>query len=97
MARHMQWQEATKHLDKLVDSCQPVKSRRGLGYGDFIGKNEVYDPTQPRNFDPTPEEEISQIPVKNVKEGEMHAVSPPITGTFKQPSHHIDFDESHMS
>lgn len=38
VARHMQWQEATKHLDKLVDSFQSVKSRRGLGYGDFIGQ-----------------------------------------------------------
>ena len=41
VARHMEWQKATKHLDRLVYSCQSIKSRRGLGYGDFIGPYEV--------------------------------------------------------
>lgn len=69
----------------------------GEVYGDFIGKNEVYEPNASSVFYPTPDEENFQIPVKYVKDGEMHIVSPPITGTFKPPSPHIDFDESHMS
>ena len=96
VSRHMEWQKATKHLDRLVDSCQSVKSRRGLGYGDFIGPNEVYEPNQQSIFDPTPEENF-QIPVKYIKEGGMNAVSPPITGTFKPPSPFTDFDESNMT
>ena len=96
VARHMEWQKATKHLDKLVDSCQSVKSRRGLGYGDFIGPNEVYEPNQQSIFDPTPEE-YYQIPVRYIKEGGMNVVSPPITGKFKPTYIHTDVDESQMT
>ncbi|GJW26188.1 hypothetical protein Tco_0039999 [Tanacetum coccineum] len=98
LARFAKWKETSKNLAKLVDSSMSVKTKLGLGYGDYIGEDEVYYPTMPSIFDPTPEEvDGNPTPVRFVKEGEMNAVPPPITGKFMPTSIHSDFDESQMT
>ncbi|GJY18230.1 hypothetical protein Tco_0389721 [Tanacetum coccineum] len=56
LARFAKWKETSKNLAKLVDSSMSIKTKLGLGYGDYIGEDEVYYPTMPSIFDPTPEE-----------------------------------------
>lgn len=81
VAGHKKWQEGSKYLEKLINSPQSTRSRRALGYGDYIGPDEVYDPNEPSVFDPEPPLQFQTL-VKYIKEGEMHTVSPTITGTF---------------
>jgi hypothetical protein len=50
----MKWQQGAKSLDRIIDSFQAIKCRRALGYGDYIGPNEVYDPNETSMFDPEP-------------------------------------------
>ncbi|GJV81124.1 ribonuclease H-like domain-containing protein [Tanacetum coccineum] len=56
LARFAKWEESSKNLAKLVDSTMSVKTKLGLGYGDYIGEDEVYYLTMPSIFDPTLEE-----------------------------------------
>lgn len=97
VAGHKKWQELSKHLEKLIDSSQSTRSRRALGYGDYIGPDEVYDPNESSVFYPEPPLQF-QTPVKYVKKWGMNVVSPPIIGTFKptSPQYPTDLDESHM-
>ncbi|GKC14425.1 hypothetical protein Tco_1011207, partial [Tanacetum coccineum] len=98
LARFDKWKESSKNLAKLVDSSMSVKTKLGLGYGDYIGEDEVYYPTMPSIFDSTPEEvDGNPNPVRFVKEGGMNVVHPPITGKFMPTSIHSDFDESQMT
>ncbi|GJV39126.1 hypothetical protein Tco_1417566 [Tanacetum coccineum] len=98
LARFAKWKESSKNLAKLVDSSMTVKTKLGLGYGDYIGEDEIYYPTMPSIFDTTPEDvDGNSTPVRFVKEGEMNAVPPPITGKFMPTSIHSDFDESQMT
>ncbi|GJV01625.1 hypothetical protein Tco_1335194 [Tanacetum coccineum] len=98
LARFAKWKESSKNLAKLVDSSMTVKTKLGLGYGDYIGEDEIYYPTMPSIFDTTPEDvDGNSNPVRFVKEGAMNAVPPPITGTFMPTSIHSDFDESQMT
>lgn len=78
VAGRMKWQQGSKHLDRIIDSCQSIKSRRALGYGGYVGPDEVYDPNDYSVLDPEPPLQF-QTPVKYVKKGEMHTVSPTIT------------------
>ncbi|GJW33940.1 putative ribonuclease H-like domain-containing protein [Tanacetum coccineum] len=98
LARFAKWKESSKNLAKLVDSSMTVKTKLGLGYGDYIGEDEIYYPTMPSIFDTTPEDvDGNSNPVRFVKEGAMNVVPPPITGTFMPTSIHSDFDESQMT
>ncbi|GJY27115.1 ribonuclease H-like domain-containing protein [Tanacetum coccineum] len=41
LARFAKWKESSKNLAKLVDSSMTVKTKLGLGYGDYIGEDEI--------------------------------------------------------
>ncbi|GJS21972.1 hypothetical protein Tco_0450604 [Tanacetum coccineum] len=98
LARFAKWKESSKNLAKLVDSSMTVKTKLGLGYGDYIGEDEIYYPTMPSIFDITPEDvDGNSNPVRFVKEGAINDVPPPITGTFMPTFIHSDFDESQMT
>ncbi|GKD91322.1 hypothetical protein Tco_1366829 [Tanacetum coccineum] len=97
LARFAKWKESSKNLAKLADSSMTVKTKLGLGYGDYIGEDEIYYPTMPSIFDTTPEDvDGNSNPVRFVKEGAMNAVleccSHPFFGTFSLPFHPLDFD-----
>ncbi|PWA58717.1 serine-threonine/tyrosine-protein kinase catalytic domain-containing protein [Artemisia annua] len=72
-----------------------MRSKRALGFGDYIGPDEIYDPNELSTLDPEPPLQF-QTPVKFVREGEMHTVSPTITGTFMPTSPHLDLVESQI-
>ncbi|GKG50707.1 hypothetical protein Tco_0538831, partial [Tanacetum coccineum] len=75
-----------KFLRALLSSWSQVaitlKSNGGLDYLNF---DDLY------NFDGNP------TPVRFVKEGEMNAIPPAITGKFMPTSIHSNFDESQMT
>ena len=54
VAGRMKWQQGVKSIDRIIDSCHSIKSRRALGYGDYIEPDEVYDPNEYSVFDPEP-------------------------------------------
>ncbi|GJZ35029.1 hypothetical protein Tco_0580846 [Tanacetum coccineum] len=70
----------------------------GLGFGETFGSDEVFDPSAPSIFDTTPED-VAEKPLYDrfVKAVGMHAVPPPITGTFMPPSNNPDLDATQVS
>ena len=92
----MKWQEGAKSLNRIITSSQSTRSRRALGFGDYLNPNEAYDPNESSVLDPDPPLEF-QNPVKFVKQGEMHSVSPNITGTFMPTSECLDHIESQLN
>ncbi|GJW21788.1 hypothetical protein Tco_0032410 [Tanacetum coccineum] len=67
----------------------------GLGYGDTFGSDEVFDLSAPSIFDSCLKDAIEK-PLYDwfVKPVGMHAVPPPITGTFMPPSNKPDIDDT---
>ncbi|GJY53486.1 ribonuclease H-like domain-containing protein [Tanacetum coccineum] len=94
----LKWKESSKTLAKLSYSSMTVKTKLGLGYGDYIGEDEIYYPTMPSIFDTTPEDvDGNSNPVRFVKEGAM-MFSPNLLLDISVPtSIHSDFDESQMT
>ncbi|GJW04130.1 hypothetical protein Tco_1562986 [Tanacetum coccineum] len=51
-ARFDKWKESSKKLVKLINSSMSSRSKFGLGYGDTLGSDEVFDLSAPRTFMP---------------------------------------------
>ncbi|GJZ85128.1 hypothetical protein Tco_0650467 [Tanacetum coccineum] len=66
-----------------------------LGLEETFGSDEVFDPSAPSIFDTTPKD-VAEKPLYDrfVKAVGMHAVPPPITGTFMPPSNNPDLDDN---
>ncbi|GJX03654.1 hypothetical protein Tco_0189570 [Tanacetum coccineum] len=92
-ARFDKWKESSKNLVKLINSSMSSRSKFGLGYGDTFGSDEVFDLSAPSIFDSCLKDAIEK-PLYDwfVKPVGMHAVPPPITGTFMPPSNKPDID-----
>ncbi|GJX91057.1 ribonuclease H-like domain-containing protein [Tanacetum coccineum] len=97
-ARFDKWKESSKNLDKLINSSMSSRSKFGLGFGETFGSDEVFDPSAPSIFDTTPED-VAEKPLYDrfVKAVGMHAVPPPITGTFMPPSNNPDLDDTQFT
>ncbi|GJY11577.1 hypothetical protein Tco_0380886 [Tanacetum coccineum] len=105
-----QWRSSRKYkecyiqanLEKLNDKVQleesKARSKFGLGFGETFGSDEVFDPSAPSIFDTTPED-VAEKPLYDrfVKAVGMHAVPPPITGTFMPPSNNPDLDDTQFT
>ncbi|GJV97526.1 hypothetical protein Tco_1549103 [Tanacetum coccineum] len=76
----------------------PLRSKFGLGYGDTFGSDEVFDLSAPSIFDSCLKDAIEK-PLYDwfVKPVGMHAVPPPITGTFMPPSNKPDIDDTQFT
>nr|GFB41819.1 ribonuclease H-like domain, reverse transcriptase, RNA-dependent DNA polymerase [Tanacetum cinerariifolium] len=95
LARFDKWQESSKNLAKLLYSSMSTRTKLGLGFKEYIGSNEVCDLSTPSVFDPKPENrEVKSLYEMFVKDGKMHEVSPPITGTFMPNSYQSDLAET---
>ncbi|GJX26904.1 putative ribonuclease H-like domain-containing protein [Tanacetum coccineum] len=81
---------------KLEES--EARSKFGLGYGDTFGSDEVFDLSAPNIFDSSLKDAIEK-PLYDwfVKPVGMHAVPPPITGTFMPPSNKLDIDDTQFT
>ncbi|GKF77738.1 hypothetical protein Tco_0230208, partial [Tanacetum coccineum] len=74
------------------------RSKFSLGYGDTFGSNEVFDLSAPSIFDSCLKDVIEK-PLYDwfVTPVGMHAVPPPITGTFMPPSNKPDIDDTQFT
>ncbi|GJV73661.1 putative ribonuclease H-like domain-containing protein [Tanacetum coccineum] len=97
-ARFDKWKESSKNLVKLINSSMSSRSRFGLGFGDTFGSDEVFDLSAPSIFDSSPKD-VAEKPLHDrfVKTVGMHAVPPPITGTFMPPSNKPDIDDTQFT
>ncbi|GJY40366.1 hypothetical protein Tco_0427636, partial [Tanacetum coccineum] len=97
-ARFDKWKESSKNLVKLINSSMSSRSKFGLGYGDTFGSDEVFDLSAPSIFDSCLKDAIEK-PLYDwfVKPVGMHAVPPPITGTFMPPSNKPDIDDTQFT
>ncbi|GKA12330.1 ribonuclease H-like domain-containing protein [Tanacetum coccineum] len=66
-----------QNLQKLINSSMSTRTKIGLGFKEYFGKDEVFDLSTPSVFDPEPVEEDKPLYSWFVKAGEMHAVLPP--------------------
>ncbi|GKE53044.1 putative ribonuclease H-like domain-containing protein, partial [Tanacetum coccineum] len=82
------------HLDDAMDIWLAVKAR----FGDNFGSDEVFDLSAPSIFDSSPKD-VAEKPLHDrfVKTVRMHAVPPPLTGTFMPPSNNPDLDETQFT
>ncbi|GKD52488.1 ribonuclease H-like domain, reverse transcriptase, RNA-dependent DNA polymerase [Tanacetum coccineum] len=94
-ARFDKWKESSKNLVKLINSSMSSRSKFGLGFGDTFGSDEVFDLSAPSIFDSCLKDAIKK-PLYDWfdKPAGMHAVPPPITGTFMPPSNKPDIDDT---
>ncbi|GKD87083.1 hypothetical protein Tco_1358237 [Tanacetum coccineum] len=97
-ARFDKWMESSKNLHKLINSSMSTRTKFGLGYGETFGSDEVFDPSAPSIFDSTPED-AEGIPLYDRfdKAVGLHAVPPPLTGTFMPPSNRPDIDDTQFT
>ncbi|GJT60937.1 putative ribonuclease H-like domain-containing protein [Tanacetum coccineum] len=88
------------YTEKLHDQAQKekkeweVKTKIGLGFKEYFGKDEVFDLSTPSVFYPEPVEEDKPLYSWFVKAGEMHAVPPSITGTYMPTPYKSDIEET---
>ncbi|GKE54714.1 hypothetical protein Tco_1489870 [Tanacetum coccineum] len=94
-ARFDKWKESSKNLVKLINSSMSSRSKFGLGFGDTFGSDEVFDLSAPSIFDSCLKDALKK-PLYDWfdKPAGMHAVPPPITGTFMPPSNKPDIDDT---
>ncbi|GJT45295.1 putative ribonuclease H-like domain-containing protein [Tanacetum coccineum] len=52
-----QWKESSKNLKKLINSSMSTRTKIGLGFKEYFGKDEVFDLSTPSVFYPEPVEE----------------------------------------
>ncbi|GJR21441.1 putative ribonuclease H-like domain-containing protein [Tanacetum coccineum] len=97
-ARFDKWKDSSKNLVKLINSSMSSRSRFGLGFGDTFGSDEVFDLSAPSIFDSSPKD-VAEKPLHDrfVKTVGMHAVPPPLTGTFMPPSNNPDLDDTQFT
>ncbi|GJX02576.1 putative ribonuclease H-like domain-containing protein [Tanacetum coccineum] len=92
------------YTEKLHDQAQKekkeweVKTKIGLGFQEYFGVDEVFDLSTPSVFYSDPvEKEVKPLYSRFVKAGEMHAVPPPITGTYMPSPYQSDIEETQVS
>ncbi|GJX71653.1 hypothetical protein Tco_0308824 [Tanacetum coccineum] len=97
LARFEKWKESSKNLEKLINSSMSTRTKIGLGFKEYFGKDEVFDLSTPSVMYPEPVEEVKPLSSWFVKAGEMHAVPPSITGTFMPTPYKSDIEETQVS
>lgn len=87
VARHNEWLVLGDKLSSLLYGSKSVTSEIGLGFKKYVGPEaNHYLDKKSNNY---------SVPVKYLKEGEMHAVPGPIRGVFMPTTKTSDFDGSH--
>ncbi|GJU59460.1 hypothetical protein Tco_1237226 [Tanacetum coccineum] len=75
-----------------------TRTKIGLGFKDYFGKDEVFDLSRPSTMYPEPVEEgVKPLYSRFVKAGEMHVVPPSITGTYMPTPYKSDIEETQAS
>nr|GEW66673.1 xylulose kinase-1 [Tanacetum cinerariifolium] len=99
LARTEKWRNSSKNLFKLFDSSMFVRTKVGLGFTNYIGKNELGWDDSAFSVFTTNFEDVEGRPIfhRFAKTDSMKAVPPPLTGDYTSLSDHTDLDESQMS
>ncbi|GJV06358.1 ribonuclease H-like domain-containing protein, partial [Tanacetum coccineum] len=98
LTRFEKWKESSKNLKKLMNSSMSTRTKIGLGFKEYFGKDEVFDLSTPSTMYPEPvEEEVKPLYSWFVKAGEMHAVLPSITGAYMPIPSKSDIEETQVS
>ncbi|GJY25735.1 hypothetical protein Tco_0400461, partial [Tanacetum coccineum] len=71
LARFEKWKESSKNLKKLINSSMSTRTKIGLGFKEYFGKDEVFDLSTPSVMYPEPVEEVKPLYSWFVKAGEM--------------------------
>nr|GEX00605.1 ribonuclease H-like domain-containing protein [Tanacetum cinerariifolium] len=75
-----------------------TRTKLGLGFKECNRSDEVFDLSTPSVFDPEPTtREVKSLYERFVKAGEMHEVSPSITGTFMPTPYQSDLEEPQVT
>ncbi|GJW87918.1 hypothetical protein Tco_0163258 [Tanacetum coccineum] len=80
------WKESSKNLEKLINSSMSTRTKIGLGFKEYFGKDEVFDLSTPSVMYPEPVEEVKPLSSWFVKLGDTWQVPPSIT-RHKCPPH----------
>ncbi|GJW95209.1 hypothetical protein Tco_0174881 [Tanacetum coccineum] len=93
------WETSSKNLFRLIDSSMSVRTKVGLGFSNYISKDELGWDDSAFSVFTTNSEEVEGRPHFNrfAKTDSMKAVSPPLSGDYTPLSDHTDLDESQMS
>ncbi|GJT71820.1 putative ribonuclease H-like domain-containing protein [Tanacetum coccineum] len=76
LARFEKWKESSKNLQKLINSSMSTRTKIGLGFKEYFGKDEVFDLSTPSVFYPEPVEESDiEINTQSSDQRPMHPVS----------------------
>ncbi|GJT20194.1 putative ribonuclease H-like domain-containing protein, partial [Tanacetum coccineum] len=97
LARFEKWKESSKNLNKLINSSMSTRTKIGLGFKEYFGENEVFDLSRPSAIYPEPVDLSKPLYSWFVKDGEMHAVPPSITGTYMPIPYKPDIEETQVS
>ncbi|GJR50462.1 hypothetical protein Tco_1400983 [Tanacetum coccineum] len=92
--RFEKWKVSSKNLEKLINSSMSTRTKIGLGFKEYFGKDEVFDLSTPSVMYPEPVEEVKPLSSWFVKAGEMHAVPPSITGTYMPTPYKLTLEET---
>ncbi|GKA92015.1 hypothetical protein Tco_0813940 [Tanacetum coccineum] len=94
------WETSSKNLFRLIDSSMSVRTKVGLGFSNYISKNELgLDDSAFFSVYLHNSKEVGGRPLFNrfAKADSMKVVPPPLSGDYTPLSDHIDLDESQMS
>ncbi|GJU57364.1 hypothetical protein Tco_1235130 [Tanacetum coccineum] len=94
------WETSSKNLFKLIDSSMSVRTKVGLGFSNYISKNELgWDDSAFFSVYLHNSKEVEGRPLFNrfAKADSIKVVPPPLSGDYTPLSDHIDLDESQMS
>ncbi|GJW30003.1 putative ribonuclease H-like domain-containing protein [Tanacetum coccineum] len=98
LARFEKWKESSKNLNKLINSSMSTRTKIGLGFKDYFGKDEVFDLSRPSTMYPEPAEEgVKPLYLRFFKAGKMHVVPLSITGTYMPTPYKSDIEETQAS
>nr|GEV98090.1 putative ribonuclease H-like domain-containing protein [Tanacetum cinerariifolium] len=99
LAQTEKWRNSSKNLFKLIDSFMSVRTKVGLGFTNYISKNELGWDDYAFSVFTTKSEDVEGRPIfhRFAKTDSMKVVPPPLTGDYTSLSDHTDLDESQMS
>ncbi|GJW32289.1 putative ribonuclease H-like domain-containing protein [Tanacetum coccineum] len=93
------WETSSKNLFRLIDSSMSVRTKVGLGFSNYISKDELGWDDSAFSVFTTNSEEVEGRPHFNrfAKTDSMKVVPPPLSRDYTPLSDHTDLDESQMS
>ncbi|GJY54920.1 putative ribonuclease H-like domain-containing protein [Tanacetum coccineum] len=97
LARFEKWKESSKNLKKLINSSMSTRTKIGLGFKEYFGKDEVFDLSTPSVFNPEPVEEDKPLYSWFVKVSYGSKSDNNISDTISESNDFVSCDNSDKS